>query len=1090
MYMLPRVWRRSVRSFLAAGCFLLAAESASAQFVVTNTNDSGPGSLRDAINSADGVATAAAPGTRTSTINFALPPNSVINLGSQLPAIYQNVTINGSPNLTIDGNYAGRVFTVLAGNVSISNVGVVAGNAQGGRGADVGGGGGLGAGGGLFVNQGASVTLSNVPFRNNRANGGTGGGSVFPSVDGLGGGGGGGLGGNGGAGVGSSGQAGGGGGGLLGKGGDGGNFVGGGGGGGGLAGAGGTGGATNAGGGGGGGITGAGGAGGGTTQGSPGSSVGGGGGGGGQTTTGGAGANGAGSGGSFGGGGGGGGIVTATNGGSNGGSGGNGGFGGGGGGASFSSSTTPASAVKGGNGGVGGGGGGGSQFSRGGAGGDFGGGGGGGIGNLNGAGGDGGYGGGGGSSSTGGTNPGGAGGFGGGGGFGTSNGGLGGAHGGAGGTTPSPAGEGGGGGGAALGGAIFVRQGGNLIIDGAALSGSSINAGLGGSGNAQPGQAVGKGIFLDQVNLQFRGSSRAVIDDEIGGTGGISQQGPGTTIITSASTYTGATLVNGGSLMINGSIASSSTVNGGLLAVNGAVAGSVIVNAGGMLGGSGQVGATTINGAIAPGNLIGTLTINGAFVQNKGSSYDLEISSAGRSDLIRVNGHAQINGGDVQVAAVNGAYHTGETFTILTAANGVDGRYDAVSGIIPGYFDTALLYHSNDIQLLIAGSDFRSVATTFNQASVANYLDTIAASASGDLAAVIADLRTLSPAGLQAALNQIGGAQYQSLLTVGRLRSLFEHQVLADQMRAGIDGDAAPGSVSVRGQADDLGADDNACRAAVCRSWSHFYGLGGAVAGDGNADGFNYSFYGFQMGADSRISDATRVGLVGGFNHSNVDFQNNGGGANADGLLVGLYGTQSFGAAYLMAAATYAFNNFSVTRPIAFEGVFREADGTPHQNEFNTLIETGRNFQAGAWSVQPFLGLQYLYLNQSGIIETGAGALDLAMNSQNTQALWLMPGIRADRPFYGENWTVTPTFHAKWVDDFIGEDRLIAGNLSGAGGSFAVAGAAAGRSYLVTGVAVAAQTGTWFRFLLDYSYQTSGNRQSSHTGSGGVQILW
>ena len=50
------------------------------------------------------------------------------------------------------------------------------------------------------------------------------------------------------------------------------------------------------------------------------------------------------------------------------------------------------------------------------------------------------------------------------------------------------------------------------------------------------------------------------------------------------------------------------TVNGGTLSVNGSIASSSLttVNAGGTLGGNGTVGNTTINGGtLAPGNSIG-----------------------------------------------------------------------------------------------------------------------------------------------------------------------------------------------------------------------------------------------------------------------------------------------------------------------------------------------------------------------------------------------------------------------------------------------------------------------------------------------------
>lgn len=123
--------------------------------------------------------------------------------------------------------------------------------------------------------------------------------------------------------------------------------------------------------------------------------------------------------------------------------------------------------------------------------------------------------------------------------------------------------------------------------------------------------------------------------------------GVGTVTLTRTNTYSGATTVSEGTLLVdaNGSIASSSlaTVNTGLLQVNG-TAGAVTVNSGGGLGGSGAVGAVNLNsgGLLNPGNSPGTLTAASAIILG-GSTYNWEISAltgtAGTTwDLFSVTG--------------------------------------------------------------------------------------------------------------------------------------------------------------------------------------------------------------------------------------------------------------------------------------------------------------------------------------------------------------------------------------------------------------------------------------------------------------------
>jgi uncharacterized protein with beta-barrel porin domain len=510
---------------------LAMAPAAQAQtYYVTNTNDSGAGSLRAEITLANASG---------GTITFSpLLDGMTIVAGSTangpLPAIDNDVTINGTAagatGITLSGGSANRVFFVQSGTVTIENLTIANGLAQGGAGGSGqnGGGGGLGAGAAIFVNTG-TTTVTNVTFSNNTATGGAGGAGSGTSF--VGGGGGGGLGGNGG----NGGEGAGGGGGYSGGGGGGGGFnntlvttspgnggtgPGGNGGNGGAGpgsppnngangGAGTIGSSVTAGGGGSGGINAGGGGGGGGVNGGMG--------GGGNALQG-------------GGGGGGGAGLTGAGGGGNGGAGGVGGGGAGGVGASSSGA---------------------SSGSTGGMGGDFGGGG----GNA----GHGGFGGGGGGDQT----SGGGGGFGGGGGGGGTTGGTGGTGAGSGASTAAA----GGGGGAALGGAVFVRDGATLNIGAGSFSGSQVNAGSG-SGGGTNGAAVGTDLFLQTgvtttlnpsgATLTFNGT---IADDSAkslpsgqsytagtaaGAAIDVATANGGSVVLNNANTYSGGTTVSGG----------------------------------------------------------------------------------------------------------------------------------------------------------------------------------------------------------------------------------------------------------------------------------------------------------------------------------------------------------------------------------------------------------------------------------------------------------------------------------------------------------------------------------------------------------------
>ena len=125
---------------VAPGEASLAAPAAT--FTVTNTNDSGPGSLRQAVADAgDG-----------DTINFSLTYPATITLTGGEIRIDKDLTITGpgASNLTINGNDASHVFQVGYGrSLTISGVSIAHGSDSG------------------ILNNGGTLTASGCTFRSN-----------------------------------------------------------------------------------------------------------------------------------------------------------------------------------------------------------------------------------------------------------------------------------------------------------------------------------------------------------------------------------------------------------------------------------------------------------------------------------------------------------------------------------------------------------------------------------------------------------------------------------------------------------------------------------------------------------------------------------------------------------------------------------------------------------------------------------------------------------------------------------------------------------------------------------------------------------
>ena len=178
---------------------------------------------------------------------------------------------------------------------------------------------------------------------------------------------------------------------------------------------------------------------------------------------------------------------------------------------------------------------------------------------------------------------------------------------------------------------------------------------------------VSGNVALGGNALTVNGTGDTLISGNVSGLGSVSdliKDGSGTLTLTGANTYTGGTAVNGGTLLAN-SVGATGT-------------GSVTVsNAGTTLGGSGTIGAVTVNAGanIAPGNggnstatlTVGTLTLastSNFLVNINGTTPGTQFSQ-----LSVLAGGAVITGSNLLVH-VGITLSVGQTFTILNQVLG------------------------------------------------------------------------------------------------------------------------------------------------------------------------------------------------------------------------------------------------------------------------------------------------------------------------------------------------------------------------------------------------------------------------------------
>lgn len=227
-----------------------------------------------------------------------------------------------------------------------------------------------------------------------------------------------------------------------------------------------------------------------------------------------------------------------------------------------------------------------------------------------------------------------------------------------------------GGGFAAFGADRIVNIGGNATPDSYNWNAASFvqtgQALIFGAANADAKLIFENGIGLTTAQRTIRvNNGSASVDAEITGlitstsTGGaLLTTGLGTLSLTNANTYTGGTTIEAGRLLANNTTGSATGT------------GAVTVAAGATLGGNGTIaGATTVSGIIAPGNSIGTLTIENDVTWNGTAvnAWQFELGPDNTSDRLAITeGGSFLKGsGDDFIFDFMGSTITG-AFTLIT----------------------------------------------------------------------------------------------------------------------------------------------------------------------------------------------------------------------------------------------------------------------------------------------------------------------------------------------------------------------------------------------------------------------------------------
>ena len=368
------------------------------------------------------------------------------------------------------------------------------------------------------------------------------------------------------------------------------------------------------------------------------------------------------------------------------------------------------------------------------------------------------------------------------------------------------------------------------------------------------------------------------------------------------------------------------------------------------------------------------------------------------------------------------------------------------------------LKDANKLYLVAARSSSYYGANSGNPA-LGSLLDSLANTATGDMANVLGDLDKSGDAGnaLKLQPNVDGGTMQASFGAMNKYTGAVVNRI--EQVMTG--------RAAGEGMTGIATGDEPARNGA----WAQGFGSYLHQDPQGTVNGYSADIWGVAFGFDRYFFPSLMLGLSGGYARNKITTADPNTGADADSYQAGLYGNLAREAYYLDGIFSFAYNKYNASRHIAFGTTNRIAKSNYNGQQYSGYLEGGYAFGVNGFTITPLASVQYMHLQLGDYTETEAGDLNLHVDSQGYNMLQVGVGAKLSYQLTSRDVRIIPELHGKFLYDFIGDQQQATATFTGGGASFATKGFDPPRASGNLGAKLTLMTKNNLSFALNYDYE-------------------